>query len=59
MPGHAGHAGMDAPAPMSAPMSMGNSMGGAAPRPPVPVMAALSFLALAAGVAIAFRLGPA
>jgi hypothetical protein len=59
VPGHAGHAGMDAPAPMSAPMSMGNSMGGAAPRPPVPVMAALSFLALAAGVAIAFRLGPA
>jgi hypothetical protein len=49
---------MDAPAPMSAPMSMGNSMGAAAPRPPVPVMAALSFLALAAGVAIAFRLGP-
>jgi hypothetical protein len=53
-PSHAEHAGMAA-APR---MSMGNSMGGAAPRPPVPVMAALSFLALAAGVALAFRLGP-
>ena len=60
-PSHAEHAAMDAHAGMSgAPhMSMGNSMGAAAPRPPVPVMAALSFLALAAGVAIAFRLGPA
>ena len=61
VPGHAEHAGMDAHAGMGgAPhMSMGPSMGAAAPWPPVPVMAALSFLALAAGVALAFRLGPA
>src|SRR5262249_40906456 len=32
------------------------AMGGAAPWPPVPVMALLSFLALAAGVAIALLL---
>ena len=43
-----GDAGMDA--------SPGMVMGGKAPWPPVPVMAVLSFLALAAGVAIAFVL---
>jgi hypothetical protein len=32
--------------------------GAAAPRPPVPVMALLSFVALAAGVAIGFQLRP-
>jgi hypothetical protein len=58
---HAGHGGMDAHAGMDgAPqMSMGGPMGAAAPWPPVPVMAVLSFLALAAGVAIGLRLGPA
>jgi len=45
---HGAHAGMDA--------SPGMVMGGKAPWPPVPVMAVLSFLALAAGVAIAFVL---
>lgn len=33
-------------------------IGREAPRPPVPVMAALSFLALAAGVMIAFMSEP-
>jgi hypothetical protein len=47
----AGHAGMDAAAHAS--MSMG---GGDPPWPPIPVMTLLSFLALAAGVAIAFLL---
>src|ERR1700730_2395366 len=47
------HAGMDA-GPHAAPaMSMGS---GEAPWPPIPVMTLLSFLALAAGVAIAFLL---
>jgi hypothetical protein len=45
------HAGMDV-APQAA-MSMGS---GEAPWPPIPVMTLLSFLALAAGVAIAFLL---
>ena len=45
------HAGMDA-APHAS-MSMGS---GEAPWPPIPVMTLLSFLALAAGVAIAFLL---
>jgi hypothetical protein len=54
--GHAAMAGMDA-APKAAPaMSMES---GAAPRPPVPVMGLLSFLALAAGLAIAFLARPA
>src|SRR5262249_755482 len=48
---HAGMAGMEV-APHAA-MSMGS---GDPPRPPIPVMALLSFLALAAGVAIAFLL---
>jgi Domain of unknown function (DUF4396) len=52
---HAGHAGTSA-APH---MPMGTSMGAATPWPPVPVMAVLSFLALAAGIAIGIRLGPA
>jgi len=48
---HGAHPGMDhAPA-----MSMG---GAAAPWPPVPVMALLSVLALAAGVALGLLLGP-
>jgi len=45
---HGVRAGMDA-----APTMI---MGGKAPWPPVPVMTLLSFLALAAGVAIAFLL---
>jgi hypothetical protein len=45
---HAAHAAMDAAPTMT--------MGGKAPWPPVPVMTLLSFLALAAGVAIAFVL---
>ena len=48
---HGAHAAMDH-APV---MSMG---GGAAPWPPVPVMALLSLLALAAGVALGLLLGP-
>jgi hypothetical protein len=44
---HGAHAGMDA-APLAAPPMV---MGRGAPWPPVPVMALLSFLALAAGVA--------
>jgi hypothetical protein len=49
---HGAHAGMEA-ASHAAPAMV---MGGAAPWPPVPVMALLSFLALAAGVAIALLL---
>ncbi len=49
------HAGMDGAPNAARPMSMG---GGAEPRPPVPVMALLSFVALAAGVVIGFRLRP-
>jgi hypothetical protein len=45
---HGAHAGMDA-----APTMI---MGGETPWPPVPVMTVLSFVALAAGVAIAFLL---
>jgi hypothetical protein len=45
---HSAHAGMDAAPTMT--------MGGKAPWPPIPVMTLLSFLALAAGVAIAFLL---
>jgi hypothetical protein len=47
---HVEHAAMSGMAPAEAPMSMEM---GHAPRPPVAVMALLSFLALAAGVAIA------
>jgi Domain of unknown function (DUF4396) len=47
------HAGMDAAAHAAPAMSMGS---GEAPWPPIPVMTLLSFLALAAGVAIAFLL---
>jgi Domain of unknown function (DUF4396) len=47
------HAGMDAAAHAAPAMSMGK---GEAPWPPIPVMTLLSFLALAAGVAIAFLL---
>jgi hypothetical protein len=52
---HAGLAGMDGPPHAAPPMVMG---GGEAPWPPVPVMALLSFLALAAGVASAMLSGP-
>jgi Domain of unknown function (DUF4396) len=52
---HAGLAGMDGPPHAAPPMVMG---GGEAPWPPVPVMALLSFLALAAGVASAMLLWP-
>jgi hypothetical protein len=44
---HGAHAGMEG---MSAAAHM--TMGGKAPQPPLPVMTLLSFLALAAGVAI-------
>jgi hypothetical protein len=47
------HAGMDAAAHAAPAMSMGS---GDPPWPPIPVMTLLSFLALAAGVAIAFLL---
>ena len=50
---HGAHAGMD-DAPRAG-MSMDSA---AAPRPPVPVMALLSFLALAAGVVLGFLVGP-
>jgi hypothetical protein len=54
MPGHGAHA-ADAHAAMSGMAHGGMAMGmGQAPRPPIPVMALLSFLALAAGVAIGF-----
>ena len=46
---HDAHTGMDATPHAASPMAMG----GAKPWPPVPVMAVLSFVALAAGVAIA------
>jgi hypothetical protein len=49
--GHPVQAGMD-DAPRAAP-GMSTSGGGEAPRPPVPVMVLLSFLALAAGMAVA------
>ena len=49
--GHGVQASMDG-APPAAPR-MSASDGGEAPRPPVPVMALLSFLALAAGTAVA------
>jgi hypothetical protein len=52
---HAGMAGMDGPPHAAPPMVMGS---GKAPWPPVPVMALLSFLALAAGVASAMLLWP-
>jgi hypothetical protein len=54
MPGHGAHA-ADAHDAMSGMAHGGMAMGmGQAPRPPIPVMALLSFLALAAGVAIGF-----
>ncbi len=49
--GHGEQAGMDHAAHAGPPMSMATA---AAPRPPIPVMTVLSFLALAAGLAIAF-----
>jgi hypothetical protein len=52
---HGAHAGVDS-APHAAPNMV---MGGEAPWPPVPVMALLSFQALAAGVTIAVLLRPA
>jgi hypothetical protein len=54
MAGHA-HAGMDM-APQPAPAMRMD--GGEKPWPPVPVMALLSFLALAAGIAIGLLLKP-
>jgi len=53
--GQGAQAGMGGAPHASPGMPMG---GGEAPRPPVPVMALLSFLALAAGVAIAFLSRP-
>jgi hypothetical protein len=50
---HSGHAGVGAPAQPAMDMSRR-----AAPRPPVPVMGVLSFLALAAGVAVALAARP-
>jgi hypothetical protein len=58
---HGAHAGMEAAAPMgSKPMrSMPTSMSGIrAPWPPVAAMAVLSFVALAAGMAVAFLARP-
>jgi hypothetical protein len=52
---HSADAGTDGAPHAAAGMSV---EGGEAPRPPVPVMALLSFLALAAGVAIGFLLRP-
>src|SRR5215472_1299450 len=52
---HGAHAGATGSSDAVSPMSMS---GAAAPRPPVPVMALLSFVALAAGVAIGFPLRP-
>ncbi len=49
--GHGIQAGMDHSVHAASPMSMAKA---AAPRPPIPVMTVLSFLALAAGLAIAF-----
>jgi hypothetical protein len=51
--GHAHHAGMDM-TPQAAPAMRMD--GGEKPWPPVPVMALLSFLALAAGIVIALLL---
>jgi hypothetical protein len=51
--GHAHHAGMDMTAQAAPAMRMD---GGEKPWPPVPVMALLSFLALAAGIVIALLL---
>jgi hypothetical protein len=51
--GHAEYAGMTGMAPADGGMAMGIAR---APLPPIPVMAALSFLALAAGVAIGMGL---
>src|SRR5499427_2095522 len=55
MSDHGAHAGMEGSSDAVSPMSMS---GAAAPRPPVPVMALLSFVALAAGVALGFQLRP-
>ena len=52
---HGAHAGATGSSDAVSPMSMS---GAAKPRPPVPVMALLSFVALAAGVAIGFPLRP-
>jgi len=52
---HGAHAGATGSSDAVSPMSMS---GAAAPWPPVPVMALLSFVALAAGVAIGFPLRP-
>jgi hypothetical protein len=52
---HGAHAGATGSSDAMPDMSMS---GAAAPRPPVPVMALLSFVALAAGVAIGFPLRP-
>jgi hypothetical protein len=52
---HGAHAGATGSSDAVSLMSMS---GAAAPRPPVPVMALLSFVALAAGVAIGFQLRP-
>jgi hypothetical protein len=49
---HRTHVGMEA-APHVAPAMMGS---GPTPRPPVPLMVLLSFIALAAGVTVAFLL---
>ncbi|MGB7098293.1 MAG: DUF4396 domain-containing protein [Xanthobacteraceae bacterium] len=54
-PGHGEQVGMDHSAHAGPPMSMATA---AAPRPPIPVMTVLSFLALAAGLAIAFLQRP-
>jgi hypothetical protein len=53
---HSVHAGMDAAPTMTMGDAPTMTMGDKAPWPPVPVMTLLSFLALAAGVAIAFLL---
>jgi Domain of unknown function (DUF4396) len=54
VPGHGGHAGMDHAEVISA-MDMSSEE---SPRPAVPVMAALSFLALAAGLLVSTVAGP-
>jgi hypothetical protein len=53
---HGAHAGMDAAPTMTMGSAPTMTMGDKAPWPPIPVMTLLSFLALAAGVAIAFLL---
>jgi hypothetical protein len=55
VPAHGAHSGMGGAPNGELPMSITESE---APRPPVPVMAVLSFLALAAGVMIAFLSQP-